>query len=87
MYISIGHEMVIKASELIVILEYEGFCNCALNKELKFMLGNHDIHSDKEDIKSVIITTEQLYFSPLSSATLQKRLSHTQQSKYNHVYE
>lgn len=79
MYISIGHEAVIKASELIVILKYEGLYSCALNKELKFMPDNHDIHSDKEDIKSIVITTEQLYFSPLSSATLQKRLNHTHQ--------
>lgn len=79
--------MVIKASELIVILEYEGFCNCALNEELNIMPDNSGMHSDKEDIKSVVITTEQLYFSPLSSTTLQKRLNHTHQNKYNHVYE
>ena len=87
MYISIGQEAIIKASELIVIVDYDGFYNSELNKELKFMHITNDIQSNQEDIKSVVVTTEQLYFSPLSSATLQKRLNYTHHNKHNYVYE
>lgn len=79
MYVSIGHETVIKASELVVILDYDGFYKNELNKELKLMTIANGRQGDQEDIKSVVIMTEQLYFSPLSSATLQKRLNHTHQ--------
>ena len=86
MYISIGQEVVIKASEFIVILDYGSFYNSELNKELKLMPIVSDIQN-QEDIKSVVVTTEQLYFSPLSSATLQKRLNYTHHNKHDYVYE
>ena len=87
MYISIGHEAVIKASGLIVILDYESFYNSKFNKELIYLPIANGIQGDQEDIKSVVVTTDQLYFSPLSSATLQKRLNDTHQIKHNYVYE
>lgn len=87
MYINIGQEAVIKASEFIAILDYDFFYNSELNKKLKFMPIANGMQSNQEDIKSVVVTTEQFYFSPLSSATLQKRLNYTHHNKYNYVYE
>ena len=75
MYISIGFDIVIKISDIVVILDYEGFYSSELNKESKFVSIASDIQCRKEGIKSVVITVDQLYFSPLSSATLQKRLN------------
>lgn len=87
MYISIGHEAVIKASELVAIIDHDVYCNCELNKQMKLTPTADDIQCDEGARKSVVITTDQMYFSPLSAATLQKRLSYTHRNKLNGMFD
>ncbi|MGN1387421.1 MAG: extracellular matrix regulator RemB [Bacillus sp. (in: firmicutes)] len=87
MYISIGHEAVIKASELVAIIDYDIYCVSELDRQMKLTPTADDIQCDEEARKSVVITTDQMYFSPLSAATLQKRLSFTHQNKLNGMFD
>ena len=47
MYISIGHEAVIKASELVAIIDHDVYCNCELNKQMKLTPTADDITLQK----------------------------------------
>jgi len=86
MYISIGGEIVIKASELVAILDFDVYCKSVRNKNFKPRTAEINIPSGQETYKSVVITTAQMYFSSLSSSTLQKRLDSTHINKHNYVY-
>ncbi|MBD3109319.1 DUF370 domain-containing protein [Bacillus sp. AGMB 02131] len=86
MYVSIGHESVVKASELILIMDFNTYADSELNQQWKLTPAAEDTQYDNESHKSVVITTTGLYFSPLSSATLQKRLKFTHQNKLNDIF-
>jgi len=73
LYLHIGEDTLVRTSEIIAILDKEstGFSD-VLEEFLKRQ--NLDVvHLSKKQYKSIVITTDQVYYSPLAAGTLKKR--------------
>ncbi len=78
MYIHLGGEKVIRSRELIAIFDIGSE---KPSKEPRTFLLNHEQARTAERIgdeepKSLVVTENKLYYSPISSATLKKRSRH-----------
>lgn len=73
MFLHIGNDEVIKSQSIIIIVNYQlaketdQLASINRGKEIVELVNN------EEQIKSIIITNEKVYYSPLSSTTLKKR--------------
>lgn len=73
MFIHIGNNEVIKDETIIAIVNYQliketdQLQTIRKNKEVVLLIEK------EENVKSIIITSDHLYYSPLSSTTLKKR--------------
>jgi hypothetical protein len=75
MYIHIGEDINIRAQDIISILDKESANNAPLVEEF---IRHHKaklINLSKNPFKSVIITYDNVYLSPIASGTLKKRSS------------
>lgn len=81
MYIHIGEDQNIRIKDVIAILDKES-ASSAYIEEFLIHHQNHCINLAKGPFKSVVITHDHVYLSPLSSGTLKKRSS--QNSVHNH---
>lgn len=73
MYIHIGEDINIRAEDIVFILDKESANNSSLVEEF---IGRHKeklINLSKNPYKSVIITYDKVYLSPIASGTLKKR--------------
>ena len=70
MYLDFGVDNMIKANEIIAIIDKKSFETATDTNELL----NHSIHHPKGTFKSIIITNNHIYFSPFASSTLIKRI-------------
>lgn len=77
MFIHIGADQIIKAADLIGIFDLSIKDTSKLvQKYLKHQEQNQKIVViGEEESKSFVVTAKQLYFSPISSKTLMKRMS------------
>jgi hypothetical protein len=75
MFIHLGGEKIIRATELIAIFDVsiessskisKGFVNHALKEKHTESIG-------EEEPKSLVVTVDKVYYSPISSTTLKKR--------------
>ncbi|MCQ6276641.1 DUF370 domain-containing protein [Bacillus sp. V3B] len=73
MYIHFGEETIVKAKDIIAIIDKESFHSSAEMKHFFRQYENDSVQQTKNSFKSIIITTEHIYFSPLASSTLKKR--------------
>lgn len=76
MYIHIGGDRMIRTVELIAIFDVTIEQSSKLSSQ--FMQdakdnGRIEVVAE-EEVKSIVLTKDQLYYSPISSATLKKRL-------------
>ncbi|MFB1097151.1 MULTISPECIES: extracellular matrix regulator RemB [Bacillaceae] len=71
MFISIGWNNVVRAEEVVAILEYSQAA-----KTVDPTLAEND-EADHISAKSIIVTTDRIYSSPLSVQTLKKRADTT----------
>lgn len=81
MYIHIGEEFLVRAKEIIAILDKEAAGSSEFVEEfLKRQEGNI-INLSKNPHKSIVITEDKVFLSPLASGTLKKRstLMHMQE--------
>jgi hypothetical protein len=78
MYIHLGGEKIIRASELIAIFDIsvehsskisKQFVNNASKEKNVVIIG-------EEEAKSIVVTQDKVYYSPISSSTLKKRADH-----------
>ena len=73
MYLHIGEEVMIRASKIIAIFDKR-----LLQSDWQEMLPQRMAikvkNISKQDIKSVVITDDSIYLSPLASTTLKKRI-------------
>ncbi|AST93938.1 extracellular matrix regulator RemB [Sutcliffiella cohnii] len=73
MYLHIGEEIMVRASEVVAIFDKR-----LLKTEWKETLTANSLEKikniSKNNIKSIVVTTEYIYLSPLASTTLKKRL-------------
>jgi extracellular matrix regulatory protein B len=73
MYIHIGEDINIRARDIISILDKESANNSPLVEEFISHRKDKVINLSKNPFKSVIITFDNVYLSPISSGTLKKR--------------
>jgi extracellular matrix regulatory protein B len=72
-YIHLGDKTLIKATEVVAIIDKES-CTSSKNMDVFFHQFQESADSLKEkSFKSIIVTNNHIYFSPLSSGTLKKR--------------
>lgn len=73
MYIHIGEDLNIRAKDIITILDQESVNSSELIEE--FFIHHQDklINLSKKAFKSVVITYDKIYLSPIASGTLKKR--------------
>ncbi|MBP1932343.1 extracellular matrix regulator RemB [Ammoniphilus resinae] len=74
MFIHIGGDTVVRASDVIAIIE-RNMESCRLTRQfLDEKDSNHLLlRISKEDTKSYVVTKEKVYCSPISSLTLKRR--------------
>lgn len=75
MFIHLGEDVVIRSSDVVAILDWQlsdNFDN--LNEFVRQHKGNNKLIDIGNDVtKSIIITKDLVYLSPLSSLTLKRR--------------
>lgn len=78
MYIHVGGEKIVRTSEIVAIFDITIESSSKLSKQ--FMTGAQkrkqieDI--GEEEAKSIVVTTNKVIYSPISSSTLKKRAHH-----------
>lgn len=75
MYIHIGEDLNIRAKDIITILDKGSVKTSHLTEEF---LAHHErkvVNLSKSAYKSVVITSDKVYLSPIASGTLKKRTS------------
>lgn len=75
MFIHLGEDFIIRMSDVIAIFSYESLIDSTINKTYfkKIKEEKKVIDMANGSIKSVVITEDVVYFTPLSTATLKKR--------------
>jgi hypothetical protein len=73
MYIHIGEDLNIRAKDIISILDKESANQSSLVKEFLKQQSERVINLSKNPYKSVIVTYDKVYLSPIASGTLKKR--------------
>jgi extracellular matrix regulatory protein B len=73
MYLHIGEETLIRTNEIIAIIDRESAGSSPIFEEF---LGHREdavVNLSKSQYKSIVITRNQVYYSPLAAGTLKKR--------------
>ena len=73
MYIHIGEDLNIRAKDIISILDKESANQSSLVREFLKQQSERVINLSKNPYKSVIVTYDKVYLSPIASGTLKKR--------------
>ena len=73
MYIHIGEDINIRARDIISSFDKESVNNSPLVEEFLKSRKEKVINLSKNPFKSVIVTNDNVYLSPISSGTLKKR--------------
>lgn len=73
MYVHIGEETIVRASDIIAIIDKESIYGSQQAGEF-IKINDHQIVSlAKGSFKSIVITKNEIYYSSLTSITLKKR--------------
>ncbi|MDN3017844.1 DUF370 domain-containing protein [Paenibacillus sp. BSR1-1] len=75
MYIHIGEDHNIRAKDIITILDKESANQSELVEEFLSRHKEKVMNLSKNPFKSIIITYDKVYLSPIASGTLKKRSS------------
>lgn len=74
MFIYIGNDLVIESKQIVAIFELDLVNHSKrLTSIVKKSAQNNCLLGSKDDAKSVIITDDYVYYSPLSTLTLKNR--------------
>lgn len=73
MYLHIGEDTLVRTSEIIAILDKESASHSEILDEFLSYRKQMTVNLSKKEYKSIVITTEQIYYSPLAAGTLKKR--------------
>lgn len=76
MYIHIGGDRMIRAKELIAIFDISIEQSSRHSSQFMQVAKEHKIVEvvGDEEVKSIVLTQSHIYYSPISSSTLKKRL-------------
>lgn len=73
MYVHIGDDILVRTIDIIFILDKQTIVSSEITKGF---LENHrsaSINSENNAYKSIVVTKDTIYFSPIASNTLKKR--------------
>ncbi len=73
MYIHLGDNFVVPSKEVVMILDRQSSQGSSIVDEFFSKQQSRIVQLANGEAKSVIITLDKIYFSPLSSSTLKKR--------------
>lgn len=73
MYLHVGEDTLIRTKEIIAILDKESAMSSPCFKEFIEQKGDRAVNVAKGPFKSIVVTVNQIYYSPLASGTLKKR--------------
>ncbi|QTN01203.1 MULTISPECIES: extracellular matrix regulator RemB [Sediminibacillus] len=77
MFIHIGDDNVIRSEEVVAIIDHQIVASSTINEQMLFnqRKNKNVLDPSEEGTKSIVITTNHIYYSPLSVLTLKKRAS------------
>lgn len=77
MFIHIGDDQVIRSEEVVAIIDLQLVSSSVINEEMLFnqRKKKNVEEPSSDDAKSLVITKDRIYHSPLSVLTLKKRAS------------
>lgn len=73
MYIHVGEDVLVRARDVVAIIDKESAITSNYAEECIERKDDSVINLAKGSYKSMVVTTEKVYFSPLASSTLKKR--------------
>lgn len=73
MYLHIGEDTLVRTSEIIAILDKESTGFSDVLEEFLARRSQEIVNLSKKEYKSIVITKDQIYYSPLAAGTLKKR--------------
>ena len=73
MYLHIGEDILVKTDEVIAILDKQLLDCSPFTHEFLERKADKIVNLAKTSIKSIVITDNHVYYSPLASGTLKKR--------------
>lgn len=75
MYIHLGGERIVRAAELVAIFDISIEQSSKISKQfVSSAVKRKDVEViGEEDPKSIVVTQQKVYYSPISSSTLKKR--------------
>ncbi|WP_147535984.1 extracellular matrix regulator RemB [Bacillus marasmi] len=73
MYLHVGEEITVHTKEIIAIIDKHSIRSSPLMEKFIQQRKDQIINLTKGNYKSVVITSNKVYFSPFSSGTLKKR--------------
>lgn len=73
MYLHIGEEVLVLTNDIIAILDIDSANSSAFMEEFIARHNRQVVHLTKGTVKSIVVTSNHIYYSPLASGTLKKR--------------
>jgi hypothetical protein len=73
LYIYLGDETLVNAKDIIAIIDKESIASSTNMSKFHDHQAEASFHQKQESIKSIIVTTDTIYYSPLATSTLKKR--------------
>ncbi|MCM3603105.1 DUF370 domain-containing protein [Robertmurraya korlensis] len=73
MYVHIGEETLVRAIDIVAIISKESVVSSSQMNEFLIHDRSEVVDLSKGGYKSIVITKDKIYYSPLSSGTLKKR--------------
>ncbi len=74
MYVHVGEDVMVRTSEMIAVLDKNSAKESKIIEEFLKHETKKIFDLAKGAYKSIVITTDQVYLSPLASTTLKKRM-------------
>jgi extracellular matrix regulatory protein B len=81
-YIHVGEDLNIRAKDIIAILDKECVKSSSLDEEFLKQHKEKLVNLSKNPFKSIVITYDKVYLSPISSGTLKKRSNQKEMLEY-----
>ncbi|MED4453878.1 extracellular matrix regulator RemB [Metabacillus fastidiosus] len=89
MYIHLGDNFVVPSKEVVMILDRQSSEESVIVSEFLDMQKKAIVQLTTGVVKSIVVTTEKIYFSPLASNTLKKRakLAFDIDTQFNRIFK
>jgi hypothetical protein len=73
MYLYIGEDTLVKTDEIVAILDKKLLESSPSLADFLQRKADITLHLAKNSVKSIVVTSKHIYYSPLTSVTLKKR--------------